>query len=146
MVVVLPAPFGPSRPKHSPASIVEVETANSLDFAVIGLAQIATLDGDFHIGMITEECEPSGSAVATFRSSTARRFSRKAEMPSCASAARAFMRHDFLGVSVGFGLVEVDLGVEGLLAQRDSQGAGIGDACRPACGFRSAVPRPEPPG
>ena len=48
MVVVLPAPLGPSRPKHSPAWISQVEAAHGLDFAVVGLAQAAALDGDAH--------------------------------------------------------------------------------------------------
>ena len=34
MVVVLPAPFGPSRPKHSPARHLEVEAVDGDDVAV----------------------------------------------------------------------------------------------------------------
>ena len=48
MVVVFPAPFGPSRPKHSPALDFEVQAAHGLNFAVVGLAQVAALDGGGH--------------------------------------------------------------------------------------------------
>ena len=44
MVVVLPAPLGPSRPKHSPRRIVEVEPVDGGDVAV-ALAQPADFDG-----------------------------------------------------------------------------------------------------
>ena len=40
MVVVLPAPLGPSRPKHSPGADLEVEAVDGDDVAV-GLAKLA---------------------------------------------------------------------------------------------------------
>src|SRR5262249_40854685 len=43
--------------------------------------------------------------------------------------------HDFLGVGVGLGLVEVDLGVEGLLADGDGDLAGRCDAIGEGAGL-----------
>ena len=44
IVVVLPAPFGPSRPKHSPARHVEVDAVDG-DDVLEGLAQLADVKG-----------------------------------------------------------------------------------------------------
>ena len=49
IVVVLPAPLGPSRPTISPALDVEVDAGHGLDLAVLGpegAAQAARLDHD----------------------------------------------------------------------------------------------------
>ena len=48
MVVVLPAPLGPRRPKHSPSFDLQIEAAQGFDFGVVGLAEAAALDGDAH--------------------------------------------------------------------------------------------------
>jgi len=44
-------------------------------------------------------------------------------------------RHDFFRVGIGLGLVEIDLRVEGLLADPDGERAGIGDARSQLAGF-----------
>src|SRR5450755_1249529 len=36
-------------------------------------------------------------------------------------------RHHFFGVSIRFGLIEIDLGIERLLTQADGEATGIGD-------------------
>ncbi len=56
-------------------------------------------------------------------------------MPSCASAGEGVHRHDFLGVGVGFRLIEIHLRIECLLADGDHQRTGPGDLFRqPASG------------
>ena len=55
MVVVLPAPFGPSNPKHSPGRMLEIESPHRLDLAVVGLLQALAADGGFHTRNDTEE-------------------------------------------------------------------------------------------
>ena len=47
MVVVLPAPLGPSRPKHSPRGDLQVEAADGLDrrLARVRLDQAGAADG-----------------------------------------------------------------------------------------------------
>ena len=48
IVVVLPAPLGPSRPKHSPARISKSSPRTASDLAVIGFAQRLATNGDVH--------------------------------------------------------------------------------------------------
>ena len=52
IVVVLPAPLGPSRPKHSPRFDHQVEAAHGLDRrpAVVALDQVGAADGGGHGG------------------------------------------------------------------------------------------------
>ena len=47
MVVVLPAPFGPSRLKISPFSTAEIDALDGLAFAK-GFVQVLYFDGFFH--------------------------------------------------------------------------------------------------
>ena len=49
IVVVLPAPFGPSRPKHSPGRHLEVEAVDG-DDVLVGLAQIGDAQGGARLG------------------------------------------------------------------------------------------------
>ena len=53
MVVVLPAPLGPSRPKALAQADLQVEPANGLDVAFVGFEQIAAANRHIHEGMIT---------------------------------------------------------------------------------------------
>ncbi len=60
MVVVLPAPLGPSKPKHSPRSMVEIEAVDRIDRhgpGGITFTEVATENGGNHGD--TGEC-PSG--------------------------------------------------------------------------------------
>ena len=52
MVVVLPAPLGPSRPKHSPRGDLQVEAADRLDGRPAGvrLDQLRAADRGVHGG------------------------------------------------------------------------------------------------
>ena len=45
MVVVFPAPFGPEQAETFAGLNLEVQAAHGFDLTVIGLAQIAALDG-----------------------------------------------------------------------------------------------------
>ncbi len=38
-------------------------------------------------------------------------------MPSCASAAKALKAHYFFGISVGFRLIQINLGIESLFCR-----------------------------
>ena len=46
MVVVLPAPLGPSRPKHSPRRDLEVEAVDGEHVGRVALHQAAAADGE----------------------------------------------------------------------------------------------------
>ena len=54
IVVVFPAPFGPSRPKHSPGWNFQIQAAYGFYFAVVGFAKIAALDGCGHFCIVAK--------------------------------------------------------------------------------------------
>ncbi len=54
MVVVFPAPFGPEKTEAFSGLNLEVQSAHGLDFAVVSLAQIATLDGNSHGSILSD--------------------------------------------------------------------------------------------
>ena len=70
MVVVFPAPFGPSSPKHSPSLNFQIQPAHGFDyFAVISLAQVTALDGGWHKGILPDEPPHSGLCAVDCRGS-----------------------------------------------------------------------------
>ena len=75
IVVVLPAPFGPSRPKHSPGRHVEVDAVDG-DDVLVGLAQIGDAQGGARLGQGHPDSLTRGPLFKSFSPRSTRRTRR----------------------------------------------------------------------